>query len=114
MQSILISHSVGPGWASYDTAIPGQFKLIPSPSRLKALEQDFGDMQQMFYGDAMSWASVVATLRSLESDINRLSGSGEDVDHMVGRKFEVGRKKDEKWQASFHGFSAQEWYTFNC
>jgi len=62
-------------WASYNTAIPGQFKLIPSPERLKALEQDYRDMQQMFYGDAMSWSSVFKTLLKLESVINLSAGS---------------------------------------
>ena len=57
-------------WASMDTAVPGQFKLIPSPERLVALEHDYQDMRQMFFKTPPKWSEIVLRLRELEQAIN--------------------------------------------
>jgi len=57
-------------WASYDTAVPGTFKLIPPPERLEALAADYHAMQDMFFRPQPTWDELVATLNALESRIN--------------------------------------------
>lgn len=57
-------------WANYETAVPGTFKLIPSPNRLDALAADYRAMQDMFFRPQPTWHELVAHLRSLESRIN--------------------------------------------
>lgn len=57
-------------WASYDTAVPGRFKLIPSPERLAVLAADYRKMQDMFFRPQPTWDELVARLSALESRIN--------------------------------------------
>jgi len=57
-------------WTSMETAVPGQFKLIPSQERLAALARDYQDMQQMFFKTPLPWAEIVERLRGLEKAIN--------------------------------------------
>lgn len=57
-------------WASYDTAVPGRFKLVPSPDRIAALERDYQDMQPMFFKPPIPWADVIVRLRDMEEAIN--------------------------------------------
>lgn len=57
-------------WASYETAVPGSFRLVPSEARLQSLAQDYRDMREMFFGDPTSWEKIVARLRELEVSIN--------------------------------------------
>jgi hypothetical protein len=59
------------GWAKYDTAVPGTFRLVPPAYRLTALENDYRAMQEMFFGRPLAWAEIVERLRTLESSINR-------------------------------------------
>ncbi len=59
-------------WANYETAVPGTFKLIPSPERLNALSADYRAMQDMFFRPPSRWPDVVATLSALETRINTL------------------------------------------
>ena len=59
------------GWAKYDTAVPGTFRLVPPAHRLAALENDYRAMQEMFFGRPLSWAEIVERLRKLETVINR-------------------------------------------
>lgn len=58
-------------WASYATAVPGSFRLVPEGARLEALAQDYRDMREMFFGEPQSWSEIVARLRTLEQAINR-------------------------------------------
>ena len=57
-------------WASYETAVPGSFRLVPGEARLQALAQDYRDMREMFFGEPLSWEEIVARLRALEKSIN--------------------------------------------
>ena len=63
-------------WASYETARPGSFRLIPSPQRLEFLAQDYQAMQPMFFRPPPSWTEIVATLVRLEAQINAPSMEG--------------------------------------
>jgi hypothetical protein len=57
-------------WASYQTAKPGSFRLIPSPQRLEFLAADYHAMHPMFFRSPPSWTEVVETLAQLEVVIN--------------------------------------------
>jgi hypothetical protein len=57
-------------WASYETACPGSFKLIPSEERLATLEADYRAMQDMYFRTPLSWPEIVAILTTLEAQIN--------------------------------------------
>ncbi len=59
-------------WASYETAGPGSFKLIPAPDRLTALAADYRSMQDMFFRPPSTWPEIVSTLTALEVRINAL------------------------------------------
>ena len=58
-------------WAKYEIAVPGTFRLIPPPYRLEALESDYRDMHEMFFGRSRPWPEIVEQLRDLEARINR-------------------------------------------
>ena len=59
-------------WASYETAVPGTFRLIPPSKRLTALAADYRAMHDMFFRPPSPWPDVVATLSALEARINSL------------------------------------------
>jgi len=58
-------------WAKYETAVPGTFRLIPPAYRLAALESDYREMQEMFFGRSRPWSEIIERLRNLEARINR-------------------------------------------
>lgn len=60
-------------WASYETAVPGTLKLVPSAARQAALERDYDAMQEMFFRAAPSWPEIVSVLAALETRINGAS-----------------------------------------
>jgi hypothetical protein len=57
-------------WASYETAIPGSFRLVPSPERLEFLAKDYQAMNPMFFLPPPSWRQIVEALALLEVQIN--------------------------------------------
>jgi hypothetical protein len=57
-------------FASYETAVPGSFRLVPDDYRLPDLERDYRDMREMFFEEPPSWAQVIERLRRLEKEIN--------------------------------------------
>lgn len=56
--------------ASYPTAVPGTFKLLPAPEHRAALERDYQAMQDMFFIAPPTWAEILQTLTELEHRIN--------------------------------------------
>ena len=58
------------GWAHYDAARPGSFRLAPSDALLEALRPDYAQMQPMFFAPAPSFDELLAALRTLEARIN--------------------------------------------
>lgn len=58
-------------FASYETAVPGSFRLLPDVYRLPELERDYRDMREMFFEEPPSWGQVLERLRRLEKEINR-------------------------------------------
>ncbi|MGM0491015.1 MAG: nucleotidyl transferase AbiEii/AbiGii toxin family protein [Planctomycetota bacterium] len=57
-------------WASYETACPGSFHLVPSEERISSLRADYARMREMIFGDVPVWEQVVQGLRELEGQIN--------------------------------------------
>lgn len=60
-------------WASYPTAVPGTFKLLPATERLTSLERDYQAMQDMFFITPPPWDVIIQTLTHLEKRINALA-----------------------------------------
>jgi hypothetical protein len=58
-------------WASFPTAVPGSFRLIPPADRLAVLSADYRAMQEMFFRPPPTWAEVVEVLTKLETRINQ-------------------------------------------
>lgn len=63
------------GWANYDQATPGTFRLLPQPSRVADLQRDYSRMLSMFFGDRPLFDDVVSILSDLEIEINRAGTS---------------------------------------
>lgn len=57
-------------WASYETARPGTFHLVPREDRLAGLRRDYSEMQAMIFGEYPAWDEILSGLRNLERDIN--------------------------------------------
>lgn len=64
------SRFFGSGWASYDTAQPGTFRLIPPETRFSDLRQDYQAMRDMYLSEPPSFEAILETLDDLESRIN--------------------------------------------
>ena len=60
----------GSAWASYETARPGSFRLLPSDERIPALRRDFAAMRDMYLTEPPSFDEVLETLSALERRIN--------------------------------------------
>lgn len=60
------------GWAQYDQAKPGTFKLLPSGQVLATVEKDYEQMRNMIFGRYPAFNEIMATLQFLEDEINAL------------------------------------------
>jgi hypothetical protein len=58
-------------WARYSEAGRGTLHIAPPQYRLKALREDFGKMQQMFYGEPPQFERMIALLAQWETEFNR-------------------------------------------
>jgi hypothetical protein len=59
------------GWAKYEQARPGTFKLSPDALHRPDLEKDYNGMRVMIFGEVPPFARIIDTLARLEEDINR-------------------------------------------
>lgn len=57
-------------WASYETAVPGTLRIVPHEELEKILREDYKHMQEMIWGDPISFDEVLSRLRRLEERIN--------------------------------------------
>jgi len=64
------SQFFGSGWARYDLAKPGTFRLAPPPTRVAALERDYRAMRDMYLSEPATFEHILATLTGLEKRIN--------------------------------------------
>ena len=57
-------------WASYSSAHPGTFQLVPGPDRLSSLRQDYSQMRDMIFADPPSFKEIIEVITDLEARIN--------------------------------------------
>jgi hypothetical protein len=58
------------GWAHYDEAKQGSLHITPLPQRLRALEEDYNGMQEMFFVGQPEFAEVLRILGEWEHRFN--------------------------------------------
>lgn len=59
------------GWAHYDSAAPGTFRLVPPTERFAALKADYRAMQEnMIFGESPSFEELMGILREVEGKLN--------------------------------------------
>lgn len=58
--------------AHYDLAKPGSLRLMPLAEHLALLNDDYRQMQEMFFEDPPSFESVLKKLKTAEEEINRI------------------------------------------
>ncbi|MHC4836199.1 MAG: nucleotidyl transferase AbiEii/AbiGii toxin family protein [Planctomycetota bacterium] len=59
------------GWARYDLAVPGTFRLVPPDFRLTELEHDYEAMRIMIFGQVLDFTETIDQLSQLEQQINQ-------------------------------------------
>jgi hypothetical protein len=57
-------------WRGYDTAVPGQFKLMPYGKLLDVLRADYKAMSGMIFGDVPTFDDVLSAIGTLENKVN--------------------------------------------
>lgn len=57
-------------WANYDECLQSNLKLVPPDYRLKELEKDYTQMQEMFYGEIPTLSEILEQLKTVEKLIN--------------------------------------------
>ncbi|MES2675502.1 MAG: nucleotidyl transferase AbiEii/AbiGii toxin family protein [Pseudomonadota bacterium] len=58
------------GWANYQTAIAGSFKLIPNDHHINALRKDYTAMAEMIFGEKPDFEEMLQFFLVLEKTIN--------------------------------------------
>ncbi len=61
----------GSGWARYDLARPGTFRLVPPSERHPVLSRDYRAMREMYLSEPPSFDELLSTLAELERRINK-------------------------------------------
>lgn len=54
----------------YDRAVPGSFRLVPTPEMRKKLEADYERMSAMIFGTPPEFGSVMTSIQELEAHLN--------------------------------------------
>ena len=60
------------GWAKYEDAKAGTFKLLPPEFRYEELMKDYKAMQNMIFGKRIDFEEIISILQKLEEEINSL------------------------------------------
>ncbi len=58
-------------WAKYDEAAKGTLRIAPPEHRLRALQEDYRKMQQMFFGEPPTFDTILSRLREWETEFNQ-------------------------------------------
>ncbi len=58
------------GWAKYDEAKKGTLHILPNDKRLKALEEDYKKMEEMFFVKPITFSEILDILLSWEKEFN--------------------------------------------
>ena len=64
------------GWARYDEARPGSFRLLPADSRVPSLARDYDQMRPMFLKVPPRFDEILTTLREAERRLNKTGQNG--------------------------------------
>jgi len=64
------------GWARYDLARPGTFRLSPSDGHIAELARDYREMKVMFFGESPDFTDILSGIAKLEAEINTSSKVG--------------------------------------
>ena len=60
-------------WASYNTAVPGSFSLIPSEKHIKELKRDYDDMREMINENIIiDFEQLLNKIKELEIELNKI------------------------------------------
>lgn len=59
-------------WAHYEEATLGKIRLLPDSYRLSELKSDYDRMEEMFFGEAPAFETMMATIETLEMEIHLL------------------------------------------
>ena len=62
--------------AAIRRSLSGSFRLVPPPSRLSSLRQDYQAMRDMYLSEPASFDDILTTLATLESRINSTARQG--------------------------------------
>lgn len=62
------------GWARYDLAKPGTFRLTPPATRVPDLRRDYQAMRDMYLSEPLEFDQILSTLTDLERRINGQAG----------------------------------------
>jgi hypothetical protein len=57
----------------YDRAVPGSFRLVPTPEMRKKLKADYERMSAMIFGTPPEFGSVMASIEELEAFLNSIA-----------------------------------------
>lgn len=68
------SQFFGSAWASYASAKPGTFRIVPPAERLPGLRRDYEAMRDMYLSEPAAFDDVLTTLAELETRINQTGG----------------------------------------
>lgn len=58
-------------WARYGEAVKGTLRIAPPEHRVEALRNDYGRMQQMFFGEVPEFKKILSLLGEWERDFNQ-------------------------------------------
>jgi len=58
------------GWARYDLAMPGTFRLVPENHVLSSVRSDYRAMENMIFGEVPDVDEMLAVIRGLQEEIN--------------------------------------------
>lgn len=59
-------------WSRYDLAVPGTIKLLPDKTRIKTLNDDYRNMEQMIFGDFVEFDKVMDSIAVFEDTLNKV------------------------------------------
>lgn len=65
------------GWANYEGAAIGTFRLIPEQFRIDSLRDDYAQMEEMIFGDYPGFDVILQEVASFEKRLNRKPTSEE-------------------------------------
>jgi len=60
------------GWANYQGAAEGEFKLLPSQQMRKFLQKDYAQMKEMIFGSYPDFEDILSVIEEFQKELNAL------------------------------------------